>query len=90
MWVGALVLGLCGLPLAAAAQQSAQITPNYKDADIGQVIDRVVPRLTGYARVEDGKKNFAGSFVPPFAVINDAEFLDSLSDRDRRCGIAEV
>lgn len=37
-----------------------------------------------------GKKNFAGSFVPPFAVINDAEFLDSLSDRDRRCGIAEA
>ena len=24
------------LPLAAAAQQGAQITPNYKDADIGQ------------------------------------------------------
>lgn len=37
-----------------------------------------------------GKKNFAGSFVPPFAVINDADFLESLSDRDRRCGIAEA
>ena len=37
-----------------------------------------------------GKKNFAGSFVPPFAVINDADFLTSLSDRDRRCGIAEA
>ena len=24
------------LPLAAAAQQGAQITPNYKDADLGQ------------------------------------------------------
>lgn len=37
-----------------------------------------------------GKKNFAGSFVPPFAVINDADFLKTLSDRDRRCGIAEA
>lgn len=37
-----------------------------------------------------GKKNFAGSFVPPFAVINDADFLESLSDRDRRSGIAEA
>jgi 3-dehydroquinate synthase len=37
-----------------------------------------------------GKKNFAGSFVPPFAVINDLDLLESLSDRDRRCGIAEA
>ncbi len=34
------------LPLAAAAQQGAQITPNYKDADIGQVIE-AVSQVTG-------------------------------------------
>jgi 3-dehydroquinate synthase len=37
-----------------------------------------------------GKKNFAGSFVPPFAVINDGDFLTTLSDRDRRSGISEA
>jgi len=37
-----------------------------------------------------GKKNFAGSFVPPFAVINDWDFLKTLSDRDRRSGISEA
>ena len=34
------------LPLAAAAQQSPQITPNYKDADLGQVIE-AVSQVTG-------------------------------------------
>ena len=37
-----------------------------------------------------GKKNFAGTFVPPFAVVNDSRFLKSLSARDRRCGVAEA
>jgi 3-dehydroquinate synthase len=37
-----------------------------------------------------GKKNFLGTFTPPFAVINDFEFLDSLSDRDWRSGAAEA
>ncbi len=34
------------LPLAAAAQQGPQITPNYKDADLGQVIE-AVSQVTG-------------------------------------------
>ncbi|MGQ0383337.1 MAG: type II secretion system secretin GspD, partial [Gammaproteobacteria bacterium] len=34
------------LPLAAAGQQGAQITPNYKDADLGQVIE-AVSQVTG-------------------------------------------
>jgi len=34
------------VPLAAAAQQGAQITPNYKDADLGQVIE-AVSQVTG-------------------------------------------
>ena len=40
------VLLACVLPLAAAAQQGAQITPNYKDADLGQVIE-AVSQVTG-------------------------------------------
>ncbi len=41
----ALVLALA-LPLAATGQQGAQITPNYKDADLGQVIE-AVSQVTG-------------------------------------------
>ncbi|OFW31524.1 MAG: 3-dehydroquinate synthase [Acidobacteria bacterium RIFCSPLOWO2_02_FULL_65_29] len=37
-----------------------------------------------------GKKNFIGAFVPPFAVINDLEFLESLEPRDKIAGMAEV
>jgi 3-dehydroquinate synthase len=37
-----------------------------------------------------GKKNFIGTFAPPYAVINDFEFLRSLSDRDFRSGLAEA
>lgn len=37
-----------------------------------------------------GKKNFVGSFAPPFAVINDSSFLTKLPDRDWRSGIAEA
>ncbi len=38
----------------------------------------------------DGRKNFIGTFAPPFAVINDASFLDSLPSRELRAGIAEA
>jgi 3-dehydroquinate synthase len=37
-----------------------------------------------------GKKNYLGTFAPPFAVINDAAFLTTLSDRDWRAGISEA
>jgi 3-dehydroquinate synthase len=37
-----------------------------------------------------GKKNFIGTFTPPYAVINDSDFLIKLDDRDWRCGIAEA
>lgn len=37
-----------------------------------------------------GKKNFLGTFTPPFAVINDSDFLDTLEDRDWRAGISEA
>lgn len=37
-----------------------------------------------------GKKNYLGTFAPPFAVINDFEFLSTLDDRDWRSGISEA
>lgn len=37
-----------------------------------------------------GKKNFLGTFSPPFAVLNDAKFLTTLSDRDWIAGISEA
>jgi 3-dehydroquinate synthase len=37
-----------------------------------------------------GKKNFVGTFVPPFAVINDFDFLDTLERRDRIAGVIEA
>lgn len=37
-----------------------------------------------------GKKNFIGTFAPPFAVVNDFELLSSLSERDKRAGYVEA
>lgn len=37
-----------------------------------------------------GRKNYLGTFVPPFAVINDYDFLRSLPARDQRAGMAEA
>lgn len=37
-----------------------------------------------------GKKNYFGTFSPPWAVINDEQWLTSLPDRDWRCGFAEA
>jgi 3-dehydroquinate synthase len=37
-----------------------------------------------------GKKNFIGTFAPPFAVINDFDLLASLPAADRRAGLAEA
>ncbi len=36
------------------------------------------------------RKNFVGTFVPPFAVVNDFDFLETLDPRDLRSGIAEA
>ena len=37
-----------------------------------------------------GKKNFLGTFAPPYAVLNDCAFLTTLSSRDWRSGVAEA
>ena len=35
-------------------------------------------------------KNYFGTFAPPFSVINDADFLSTLSERDMRSGMSEA
>ncbi|MBX2839994.1 MAG: 3-dehydroquinate synthase [Gammaproteobacteria bacterium] len=37
-----------------------------------------------------GQKNYMGTFAPPFAVLNDFEFLLTLNKRERRDGMAEA
>jgi len=37
-----------------------------------------------------GVKNLLGTFAPPFAVINDSAFLDTLPAREKRGGMAEA
>lgn len=37
-----------------------------------------------------GKKNFVGSFAPPFAVVNDFQFIRSLPEREKRAGYVEA
>jgi 3-dehydroquinate synthase len=37
-----------------------------------------------------GKKNFVGTFAPPFAVINDFNLLATLDARDKRAGYVEA
>jgi 3-dehydroquinate synthase len=37
-----------------------------------------------------GSKNFLGTFAPPFAVVNDAQLLSTLPERDARAGLAEA
>ena len=37
-----------------------------------------------------GKKNFLGTFAPPFAVFNDDEYLCTLNERHWRSGISEA
>lgn len=37
-----------------------------------------------------GQKNFVGTFAPPFGVVNDIRFVESLSERDKIAGMAEA
>ena len=37
-----------------------------------------------------GRKNFVGTFAPPFAVLNDFTFLETLTPRELRAGTAEA
>ncbi len=37
-----------------------------------------------------GSKNFVGTFAPPFAVLNDLDFVELLPERDKIAGMAEA
>lgn len=37
-----------------------------------------------------GSKNFVGTFAPPFAVLNDLDFIEALPARDKIAGMAEA
>ncbi len=37
-----------------------------------------------------GMKNYIGTFAPPFAVLNDIDFIKALPDRDKIAGMAEA
>jgi len=37
-----------------------------------------------------GKKNWVGSFAVPYAIVNDFAFLDTLTVREKRCGLIEA
>lgn len=37
-----------------------------------------------------GQKNFVGAFAPPFAVVNDLDFIRTLEQRDKIAGMAEA
>jgi len=37
-----------------------------------------------------GQKNYLGTFAPPFAVLNDYKFVESLTERDKICGMSEA
>lgn len=37
-----------------------------------------------------GKKNWVGTFAVPHAIVNDFAFLDTLPEREKRCGLIEA
>jgi len=37
-----------------------------------------------------GQKNYLGTFAPPYAVLNDYQFIETLPERDKISGIAEA
>ena len=37
-----------------------------------------------------GQKNYLGTFAPPSAVLNDYKFIESLTERDKICGMSEA
>jgi 3-dehydroquinate synthase len=82
---GGAVLDMAGFA-AATAHRGVRVvrmpTTVLSQADSGIGVKNGVNAL--------GKKNFIGSFAPPFAVIIDTGFLATLSPRDAIAGMAEA
>jgi general secretion pathway protein D len=71
-WIAVLAVAW---PLAATAQQGAQITPNYKDADLGQVIE-AVSQVTGKSFIVDPRVNARVTMLST-APMNAAAFYEA-------------
>jgi 3-dehydroquinate synthase len=82
---GGALLDMAGLAAATAHRGVRHIrvpTTTLSQADSGVGVKNGINAF--------GKKNFIGTFAPPFAVINDFNFLISLSPRDKRAGYIEA
>jgi 3-dehydroquinate synthase len=82
---GGALLDMVGLATATAHRGCRHVrvpTTTLSQADSGVGIKNGVNAF--------GKKNFLGTFAPPFAVINDFNLLDSLPPREKRAGYVEA
>ncbi len=82
---GGALLDMAGLAAATAHRGVRHVripTTTLSQADSGIGVKNGINRF--------GKKNFVGTFAPPFAVINDFQLLASLSPRDKRAGFIEA
>lgn len=82
---GGALLDMVGLAAATAHRGLRQVripTTTLSQADSGVGVKNGINAF--------GKKNFIGTFAPPFAVINDFQLLASLSPRDKRGGFVEA
>jgi 3-dehydroquinate synthase len=82
---GGALLDMVGLAAATAHRGVRHIripTTTLSQADSGVGVKNGINAF--------GKKNFVGTFAPPYAVINDYSWIHGLSDRDRRGGFAEA
>jgi 3-dehydroquinate synthase len=82
---GGALLDMAGLAAATAHRGVRHVrlpTTTLSQADSGVGVKNGINAF--------GKKNFIGTFAPPFAVVNDFDMLDSLSDPDKRAGYVEA
>jgi 3-dehydroquinate synthase len=82
---GGAMLDVVGFAAATAHRGIMLIripTTSLSQADSGVGVKNSVNRF--------GRKNWLGTFTVPFAVINDASFLETLPTRDRRAGLIEA
>jgi 3-dehydroquinate synthase len=87
------VLAIGGGAVLDAVGYAAAIT--HRGVRIVRVPTTVLAQCDGGVGVKNGVnahgvKNFLGTFAPPFAIVNDERFLETLPARDRRAGMAEA
>ena len=94
--------GLGGTTVAEADGASLAVDPSdgrvtllCGEGEVGQGATTVLAQNDSGVGVKNGVnafgvKNFLGTFAPPFAVLNDFAFLETLDDRDWRAGISEA